>query len=298
MPAMVRSLRPPALVALLSVLATPSLAAEPPAQATGAFARAQVAIAGRDCESAVRYLAEAVASAPDYWEAHRSMGECFLALNKPDQARRPLEAALRIKPDDAATRALLARVTGLQKAEAELMAKAIQARDRRAGQPPSAAQKETRPLGDFARNNPSPAGKPGAPDVLRESMRARATSIFRTPMVTVAATLKALAAADHRYGLTCREKGAVARGILTHGAGGNAIRQYRSEEAWQGHFQTDMSRRSDETPACRALSGEIRALASQASAAMNGVDAQLAAAPGVSPDVREEVFARLASELW
>src|SRR5688500_14770123 len=99
---MAGSLRRAVLVALVFLPPSAAVVADAPAQAAAAFARAQAAIAGRDCEAALPHLAEAVAAAPGYWEAHRSMGECFLALNKPDDARRPLEAALRVKPDDAA----------------------------------------------------------------------------------------------------------------------------------------------------------------------------------------------------
>src|SRR6266545_521199 len=104
------------LVTLVSLLATLRIAAEAPPGATAAFTRAQVAIAGRDWDVAIRLLGEAIEAAPDYWEAHRSLGECFLRLNRPDEARPHLERALRLKPGDPASQAMLTRVTELQKA--------------------------------------------------------------------------------------------------------------------------------------------------------------------------------------
>jgi tetratricopeptide (TPR) repeat protein len=290
-------MRHAALVIPLFLLSTHRVAAEPPPQATAAFARAQVAMAGHDCEAAFGLLREAIEAAPDYWEAHRSMGECFLKLNKPDEARPHLEQALRLKPGDAATQALLTRVTALQKAEAEQMAQAIQARDRLAKRPPEKAVQQPRPLGDYARVKPSPATRAAtdAPKAPLDSTRARVTSVFRPRMVAVAPALKSLVAADRRYREGCGQAGQTSGPTRQ---GGYDIGQYISETAWRGRFEAATIQRNEETPTCRALAGEIRALSSRLAAAMDGVDRELASAPPVNPSVMEEVFARLASELW
>jgi tetratricopeptide (TPR) repeat protein len=238
-------------------------------------------------------LREAIEAAPDYWEAHRSMGECFLKLNKPDEARPHLEQALRLKPGDAATQALLTRVTALQKAEAEQMALA---RARLAKRQPEKAVQQPRPLGDYARVKPSPGAMAatdahGAP---LDSMRARATSVFRPRMVAVAPALKALVAADRRYREACRQTGESADPSRQSGYG---IRQYTSETAWRGHFEGG-THGNEETPTCRTLANDIRDLSARVATAMDGVDRELASGPPVNPSVREEVFARLASELW
>jgi hypothetical protein len=274
------------LVGLVLLLGTRGVVADPPPAATAAFSRAQVAIAGRDWDVAIRLLGEAVEAAPDYWEAHRSLGECYLRLNKPDEARPHLERALKLKPGDPATQAMLTRVTELQKAEAAQMALAIQARDRLVKQQQQEkGGKQPRPLGDFARNRPSPL--PSSAPV--DPMRARAASIFRARMVAAAPTLKALLAADRRFRDACGQTGPVA---------GYATGRYTSEAAWRSRFERETAHANDETPDCRAIAGQIRDLSSRLAAAMDGVDRELASPPPVNPTVREEVFARLASELW
>ena len=286
-------MRHAALVILLALLATPRVGAEPPPQATAAFSRAQVAMAGHDCEAAIALLGEAIAAAPDYWEAHRALGECFLKLNKPDEARPHLEEALRLSPGDATTRAMLNRVTALQKAEAEQMALA---RDRLAKRPPETAVTQPKRLGEYARVKPSPGTRAAtdAPKAPLDSMRARATSIFRPRMVAVAPAFKALAAADRRYREACGQTG---QSSDRSAQSGYEIRQYTSETAWRGHFEGG-THRNEETPTCRAIANDIRDLSSRVAAAMDGVDRELASPPPVNQSIREEVFARLASELW
>jgi tetratricopeptide (TPR) repeat protein len=286
------------LIGLSSLLATLGVAAGPPPQATAAFSRAQAAIAGHDCEAAMRLLDEAIAAAPDYWEAHRAYGECLLKLNKPDEARPHLEEALKRSPGDPSTRAMLARVRDLQKAEAEQMAQAIQARDRLSRVQPEKAARPPRPLGDYARARPSPA----APSAPLDPLRARVTSIFRPRMVAVAPAYRSLVTADRRYRAACRPN---ATAPTAEGAGGIRTRdgryeigRYTSEAAWRGRFAGATLERNDETPACRALASEVRALSSRMAAAMDGVDAALASPPPVDEALREEVFARLASEVW
>jgi tetratricopeptide (TPR) repeat protein len=280
------------LVILFVLLATRGVTADPPAQATAAFSRAQVAMAGHDCEEALRLLDEAIAAAPSYWEAHRAMGECFLKLNKPDEARPHLEAALRLSPGDATTKAMLTRALDLQKSEAEQMARAIQARDRLVKQPPERPVNQPRPLGDHARARPSPAAPSPLPvDATRE----RAVSIFRPRMVAIAPTYRALVAADRRYRNVCGEPGQTSDPTRP---GRYEVKEYTSETAWGRRFVGDAVQGSVDTPTCRTLAADIRALSAKVAAAMDGVDGRLASPPPVNPTTTEVVFAQLASELW
>jgi hypothetical protein len=46
------------------------------------------------------------------------------------------------------------------------------------------------------------------------------------------------------------------------------------------------------------MASDIKGLMAKVSGALKGVDSQLAVAPAVSPTVRDEVFGKLAQELW
>jgi hypothetical protein len=129
-------------------------------------------------------------------------------------------------------------------------------------------------------------------------------------MVAVAPAFKALVTADRRYSDACWRKTTTSttEGVVngtgqTSGRilmrdGGSEIAQYTSETVWRGHFEGDTTHRNEEAPTCRAIASDIRELSSRVAAAMDGVDRELASPPSVYQSIREEVFARLASELW
>jgi tetratricopeptide repeat protein len=326
-------MRQVALIGFALLLVTSTISADPPPQAATAFSRAQLAIAGHDCDAAIRYLAEAVAIAPDYWEAHRSLGECFLTLNQPDQARPHLEESLRLNPSDAATQSTLRRALELEKAHAADDALAGQLRHKSAAaRPAPPSGRQPRPLGDFARTRPSPGakaesyvltGSPGetqsaalvqeeqaAPKSTLDSMRDRAASIFRPRMAAIAPAVRDLMAARRRYRDACWRKTtttttegqvtgyAETSGRILDRSGGFEIGRYTSETNWTGRMTSLTTLANEETPTCRAIASDIRSLAPRVAGAMDGADTELASPPSVYPGIREEVFARLAAELW
>jgi tetratricopeptide repeat protein len=321
-----------ALCVVAWMLAAHAFAVDYPDQATSAFARAQVAIAEHDCEAAIRFLTEAIGAAPGYWEAHRSMGECLLKLNRPGEARKHLEESLRLNASDSVTQGMLRRAIELEKAHAEDDALAARLRQQIVVRPSQPAIKQPRPLGDSARNRPSPGAKAAsyvltgspddarsaasieaeraAPKTLLDSMRDRANSIFRPRMAAVAPAVKAFLVADRRYRDSCRGKtttsrneGEVTGSTLTSGSildrtGQYEIGRFNGESSWSGRWQGYSTLKNEDTAACRTIASDMSSLAARVASAMDGVDTELASPPSVYPGIREEVFAKLAQELW
>lgn len=252
-------------VALL--MAVP-VAADYSATARSDFARGQAAMATRDWEAAMRHLDAAIQAEPGFWEAHKALGECFLRLNKPKEARKSLEEASRLNASDPGVQDTLRRAIDLEKAHAEndVLAERIRQQLR-------------------SKSSPAP-GKTSGPTAA--AMRQKAASIFRPRMAAVADAVKVYRSAARRYQeASCRYR-----------PGAFAVGRYLSEADWSRRMRGDSVMDDDDTPACRAIARDMRALAPRIASALDGADAELASPPPVSRPIREEVFARLAQELW
>ena len=235
------------------------------AMAQSDFARGQAAMATHDWETAMRHFAAAVEAEPRFWEAHKALGECFLRLNKPTEARKHLEEASRLSPTDAGVQDTLRRAIDLEKAHAadDDLADRLRAQLR-----PKSSQ--ATPLADVT------------------AMRQRAGSIFRPRMTAVAAAAKAYRSAARRYQeASCR-----------YPPGAFEVGRYNSEADWTRRVKGDAANARDDAPPCRAIAGEMRTLAPRIASALEGADAELASPPAVSRPLREEVFAKLVQELW
>lgn len=259
-----------ATLVIVALLMAIPVAADYSATARSDFARGQVAMASRDLETAMRHFDAAIEAEPGYWEAHKALGECFLRLNNPKEARKHLEEASRLSPSDPGVQETLRRAIDLEKAHAEddALAERIRQQLRSKSSPP-----------------PGKTAKPPGPTP--EAMRQKAASIFRPRMAAVAAAAKAYRRAARRYQeASCRYR-----------PGAFEVGRYLSEADWSRRMRGD-SVINDDDPACRAIAGEMRPLAPRIASALDGADAELASPPPVSRAVREEVFATLVQELW
>jgi len=258
-----------ALVLVALLMAVPATAGYS-ATAQADFARGQAAMATRDWETAMRHLAAAIQAEPGFWEAHKALGECFLRLNKPTEARKHLEEASRLSPADPGVKDTLRQAIELEKAHAADDELAERLRQQLRSKSSAAPGKGPTPLGEVA------------------GMRQRAVSVFRPRMTAVAAAAKAYRSAARRYQeASCRYR-----------PGAFEVGRYNSEADWTRRMKGDAANAQDDTPACRAIGGEMRALAPRLASGLQGADAELASPPSVSRPIREEVFARLVQELW
>ena len=258
-----------ALVLVALLMAVPATAGYS-ATAQADFARGQAAMAGRDWETAMRHLTAAVEAEPAYWEAHKALGECFLRVNKPTDARKHLEKAAKLSPSDAGVQQTLRQAIDLEKAHAadDELAERIRQQLRSKSSP--ASGKASMSLGELA------------------AMRQRAAAVFRPKMTAVASAAQAYRKAAQRYQeASCRYR-----------PGAFEVGRYNSEADWTRRMKGDAANAQDDTPACRAIGGEMRALAPRLASGLEGADAELASPPSVSRPIREEVFARLVQELW
>jgi len=258
-----------ATLVLVALLMARPVAADYSAAAQSDFARGQAAMATRDWETAMGHLTAAIEAEPAFWEAHKALGECFLRLNKPKEARKHLEEASRLSPSDPGVKDTLRRAIDLEKAHAadDELAERIRQQIR-------------------SRSSPAP-GKTGTQLGDVTVMRQRAASIFRPRMSAVATAAKAYRKAARRYQeASCRYR-----------PGAFEVGRYNSEADWTRRMRGD-STTADDEPACRAIAAEMKGLAPRLASAIDGADAELASPPPVSRPVREEVFASLVQELW
>ena len=258
-----------ALVLVALLMAIPA-AAGYSATAQADFARGQAAMATRDWEAAMRHLSAATQAEPGFWEAHKALGECFLRINKPTEALKHLEEASRLNPADPGVKDTLRQAIDLEKAHAANDELAERLREQLRAKSAPAAGKAPTPLGELA------------------AMRQRAGSVFRPRMAAVAAAAKAYRSAARRYQeASCRYR-----------PGAFEVGRYNSEADWTRRMRGDAANAQDDTPVCRAIGVEMRALAPRLASGLQGADAELASPPSVSRPIREEVFARLVQELW
>ena len=291
----------PGLLVLLGAL---SGTGDRPPQATAAFGRAQAALAEQRCDKAVENLTAALAADPSYWEAHKAMGECLLALKRAEDALRHFQAWLELRPTDPSAKVMVAKASAeadRQKKQPSPAAKAS------AGRPASPSPRPAS-LGEIARTrgNPKPEGKgrvytldessggyqpppipDDAPATLLDAMEKRAEEVFRPRMAAVATPVQHIRALERRYVDACQGKTTTQETL-----------SYQSQAAWTEPMRTVVRSRNEDLPECRAMASDIDVLIDGVAGALNGADEELSRPPSVYPGIRERVFARLADELW
>jgi len=288
-----------------------------PPQATAAFGRAQAALAEQRCDKAVENLTAALAADPSYWEAHKAMGECLLALKRPADALRHFQHWLELRPADPSAKVMVAKASAEAERQASQPSPGAKAA---AGRPASPAPRPAS-LGEIARSrgNPKAAEKgrvytlneaggdyqpppipDDAPATLLDAMEKRAEEVFRPRMTAVATPVQHIRMLQRRYVAACEGKTTVQEvEEQAGGAGaGSGSLSYQSQSAWTEPLRRVVRSRNEDLPECRALASDIDALIDGVAGALNGADEELSRPPSVYPGIRERVFARLADELW
>jgi Tetratricopeptide repeat len=308
------------------------------AAATENYARGLMAQAQGHCDDAVDFWGKAVRLDPDFWEAHREIAQCELKQGHHAQAAEHLREALRVRPQAAGLEDLLARADeGAASVAKASSTRTPQAPVARSTPPPEpsladlARKKGAKPdagkvyvlTGSSSGDSPAQAqereAERQAPMSLLDSMRARAEQVLRPRMSSVAKPVKDFDAAYQHYMDACAGKTTVrkASGATTGTTGtigsaqGTWVRDdargtwsledaghYRSESRWNEYWDGVTVLRNEDTPECRVIYSDLESLAAHVLGAMAGADNELASPPSVYPGIREEVFGRLADELW
>lgn len=308
----------PAALARPASRPRPSPAPAHPAAASESYSRGLAALGEHSCDAAVEHWMQAVKLDPDYWEAHREIAQCRLKQGQPADAVVHLNEALRVRPGAKDLEALQADAT--QRAAyvarftpAPLPTTSASSASATLGPAPSSASGEVS-LGDLARKKGAkPSGSKTytlgvseggggseasqaereAPVSLLDSMRKRAEEVLRPRMSAVAASVKTFKAGLRRYEDACAGKTTVKR------IDPEEADHYRSEARWNDYWGgMVVVVHNEETPECRALASDVDAAADHIVGSMAGADNELAMPPSVYPGIREEVFSRLADELW
>ena len=273
------------------------------------FKSAEFAMSEHRWSDALVLAEHLLKQAPGAWQGHKIAGESLMQLDRPREAVPYLKRWAELRPDDprAAQSASLAekKVSGTFRA----------AGDPTSGIPPaggsSAGTSRTPPapsLGEVARQRAETADKgPGAAkpgtappaagtiptevdETLLDTMRARADKALRPRMGAVATTMKQLRSTSRLFRGQCHKQ--------TLALAGRETLTYGSESAWVQNWAVPEGVAFDTSPQCVSLASDLKGLVVKVSGALRGADKQLAVAPAVYPTVREEVFGKLAQELW
>jgi tetratricopeptide (TPR) repeat protein len=316
------------MLSTVSVLAWALLAAGPNPRAAELLGRAHAAMAFKDYELALPLWRELTTLEPQDARARVELGRCLLRLDKPHEALRALEEAVALEPAVKEGAALLAearrnasvtpetpvpsaapgsRAKNERIGEAALSLGEI---SRRASKKTGTGRTYQLSEGSGSRSEPDvnpelAAEEAAAPRTLLDSMRQQAESILRPRMTSAAPAIRELEQIWQQYMDACYRK------TTTHytradGSSGTVVKtwsgqepgSYGSEAQWDRYWTSATTHRNEDTPECLGLAGRINGLADSLRAVMNGADHELAMPPSVYPGVREEVFDRLADELW
>lgn len=286
-----------------------SLAAAPSEETLRVFKSAEFAMSEHRWSDALVLAEHLLKQAPGAWQGHKIAGEALMQLDRAREAVPHLRRWAELQPDNprAAQSASLAekKVSGAFRA----------AGDPAGGIPPaggsSAGTSRTPPspsLGEIVRQraeaaDKAPGGtKPGAAmpepasqatqvdEAVLDTMRTRADKAMRPRMGAVATTMKQLRSTARLFRGQCHKQQLALAGRETL--------IYGSESAWVQNWAVPEGVAFDTSPQCATLASDLKALVTKVSGALRGVDRQLAVAPAVYPTVREEVFGKLAQELW
>jgi hypothetical protein len=274
------------------------------------FKSAEFAMSEHRWNDALVLAEHLLKQAPNAWQGHKIAGEALMQLDRPREAVPHLKRWAELQPDNprAAQSASLAekKVAGTFKAAGE----AAGGLGSSSGGS-SAGTNRTPPapsLGEVARQRAETAdkapgaAKPGAApaepaplptdvdEVTLDTMRKRADKVLRPRMGAVATSMKQLRSTSRLFRGQCHKQqlGLAGREILTYG----------SEAAWVQNWSVPENVAFDTSPQCVTLASDIKGLTAKVAGALRGVDRQLAVAPAVYPAVKEEVFGKLAQELW
>ena len=292
--------------------------------ASVAYGEAQLALGERDCGRAVRHLRQVLVLQPDRWDVHRLAADCLMKLDRPVEALTHYREWLRARPEDAAAAAGARAAEERQRADDER-------RDARDREREIVERKRTQPsLASLAREQggrkttastrtyvlngtgamvttegPAPDWAPAS---VLDTMRQRAEFVLRPAMSSIAIQAKQLAVARRRYTDACAGKtrstttdgvrqgrGAGVAGPVDVGSGGGRI---WSEWAWVEQWRARDTQRNEETVECRTIASDIDRLSENVGAVLDGCEQALAEHPAVYRGIREDVFSRLAGELW
>jgi hypothetical protein len=286
-----------------------SLAAGAPSEETlRVLKSAEFAMSEHRWSDALVLAEHLLKQAPGAWQGHKIAGEALMQLDRAREAVPHLKRWAELQPDDprAAQNASLAE----KKAAGTFRATG----DATGGIPPasgsSAGTSRTPPapsLGELARQRAETADKApgaakpgaGAPEAVPtpladegqvDTMRKRADKVLRPRMGAVSTSMKQLRASSRLFRSQCHKQqlGLAGRESLTYG----------NESSWLQSWAMPEGVAFDTSPQCVTLASDLKGLLAKVSGALRGVDRQLAAPPAVDPAVREEVFGKLAQELW
>lgn len=291
-------------------------------EATASFGRAQMAIAEKRYDVALAHLDAAIEADPTFWEAHREAGECLLKLDNPAKAFAHFSRWAELRPDDPAATGMITKASALIPVRPTASPASVPLKTRAPAPPPAlgqVARQIGRPKPDsgvtaFVLSGSGGSTVPPIPDdaptTMLDSMRRQAESVFRPRMSAVANSMKQFRAQLRRYEAACRGKSTakVTEGT-TYGSGsgsgtvhdadtGDRVATFTSESSWAESFRGVTWSSNEDTPACRSLDSDIDVLAGGIAGAMAGADAELARPPSVYAGIRDEVYKRLAAELW
>lgn len=309
----------------LSVLVWALLAAAPNPRSAELLGRAYSAMAYKDYAQAAPLWRELTTLEPQDARARVELGRCLLRLDQPHEALHALEEAVALEPGvregavllsearriasvtpespspSASPRAKAERISSAEPSLAEIA--------RRAGRKTGTGRTYELVEGSAAGSEPavSPdlaAEEAGAPRTLLDSMRQRAERVLRPRMASAAPAIHQFQQSWQEYMDACYQK-TTTTFTRSDGSTGTVVRSaagqpgsYGSEAQWDRYWTSATTHRNEDTPECQGLAGRINNLASSLMAMMDGADRELAMPPSVYPGVREEVFDRLADELW
>jgi tetratricopeptide (TPR) repeat protein len=296
-----------------------------PDPAAAAWGEAQLAIGEKECPRAVVHLRQVLVHQPDRWEAHQLAAECLLKLGRNAEALQHYREWARLRPQDEAAAAGIQEATARQRAlderrearerERDSVKKIVTkpslaalAREQGHKTPASARTFVLNGTGGMVETSSAANAADGAASLL-DSMRQRAESILRPSMSAIAADARQLTVVRQRYTDACQGKvtSTVADGVR-HGRGvgvsgtidparGGDTRTW-SEWSWVEEWRSQQTQRNEETVECRTIASDIDRLSGKVAAVLDGSAREMDRHPAVYRGIREEVFTRLAGELW
>ena len=295
-----------AVVWVLAVLAAGGTPPEAPSSVDLLFSQIQYSIGQQDWRTVTAHARAILAEQPDRWDMHRLAGESLMRLGRPAEALAHYGEWARLQPEDAEAASAVQQATDRQRAiDDRLEARERErAAARRTITKPSLAQ-AARERGKERASVPAEAS---GPTHGLEGMRDRAESILRPAMVATTADARSLVAARRRYAETCEGKSTVSRasdglregrartvrGRIGFGREGTG----RSWSDWTWVEERRVPATELRSAECEALAAEVDRRADAVAESLGRTETGLTQPPAVYRGIREEVFDRLATELW
>jgi hypothetical protein len=279
-----------------------------PSPADLAYSELQVSLVERDWRAVIGHARVILAVQPERWDMHRLAGDAFMKLDSPIEAAVHFREWVRLQPDDALAAAALQQTVDRQRAIDDQRGARERDREtvRRLTYKPSLAALAR----ERAREKTAAIAtvELGAGRDL-EPMRERALAAMRPVMQAAAGDARRLEAARQRYAEACESQGTVSRSTDALREGRQRSVRARMDLAQDGAGRSwadwtwVQERRlppstEGQSAECRALAGDVNRFANVVDGALGRSEDALAKPPAVYRGVREEVFTRLADELW